>query len=1307
MKKCYSFCAIFSVIFTLLFASCNNLIIEENHSSESDTVYGSLTVNGSEASARSLVVGDITYARVSVTGDDITNAITSDYVDSVGGKGNVSISKVPVGVNRIVTVQAFDKDKQLIEGAVVSAVVDVKAGENSCTVTQETTALANVCTKLKVLGKSLRSVDVDAFKNCIDTDTSWALVDTDKIASDYVNGSLSEKKTDYIKAAGTVQITSAVSDSYRIQITDPSSEVRDLYASTKMLDSAPGTWKILVLDGSSVVASDTIKVVSGQTTTVTVGKVSGGVESGKIIAHVPSSYGYTYAYYWGGDVAAANWPGVSMSKNGDNYDITLEGTKTNIIFNNGGDSNKTNDLYVTEGEWTYSGANTETDSSTTANFTAVENDSSESAIKITVENPYNPDDLSDKIRVHGKYKYIYVWNTGTSIDKTANAMTAESGGWYVYTIDATSASIIFRNAGGDDWSGKTSDLSREAAGEYWFYNNGWYDGNPEDETAPVLSSFTASASGTVSGSVQLSVSASDNSSLSKIVFTLDDSTVIGSVTASGTSATVNYTWETAYVANGKHSVTALAYDSANNASESKSLSFTTKNENLPPVAVISGAASVVAESVKEYSASSSYDQNGGTIASYTWSVSGGAVISSGAGTDKISVTMPSSKTTVTVSLTVKDNEGASASAEKEVRVLDKSERSGDFRDESIYFLMTTRFYDGDSSNNEYCWDEGGEYLKFGDDVKDCAWRGDFKGLAQKLDYIKALGFSAIWITPVVQNASGIDYHGYHAYDFSKVDPRYESKDFTYQDLIDACHAKGIKVIQDIVLNHTGNFGEKNLFHMFDKDTAPYENADVPTSTNIPRSPFMKVAKDGEKYNQLMTGLSMAGGSDYDTAAGEIQYAARINAMKEDSIDTDLIYHHTKTIDWNSENCQLGQMAGDCVDLNTENPTVFKYLTDCYNKYIDMGVDAFRIDTVKHISRYTFNKEFIPAFMERGGESFYIFGETCARYRGRWNEGVPALSPAFYTWKETVSLPWSQSDSSINSASASSHFETYKSSFEHPSWASGIANHLLNGNDYHTPDWSMRSYLDQIDFPMHWAFNSAVDAFNTAVGTNDPDFNDATWNVTYVDSHDYAPDNAPESQRFNGYWPDKLNLIFTFRGIPCIYYGSEIEFKKGCAIDPANTRTSLENSGRAYFGDHLEGTVTASDYGVYTASGTVAETLNHELAQHIRRLNLIRRSITALRKGQYSTQGCSGNIAFKRRYTDSSVDSFALVAINGQATFSGIPSGDYIEVITGKTLSSSGSLTTDSIGEGNMRVYVLKTSSCEVSGKIGEDGAYLK
>ena len=574
-----------------------------------------------------------------------------------------------------------------------------------------------------------------------------------------------------------------------------------------------------------------------------------------------------------------------------------------------------------------------------------------------------------------------------------------------------------------------------------------------------------------------------------------------------------------------------------------------------------------------------------------------------------------------------------------------------------------------------------------------------------------MGFSAIWITPVVENASGIDYHGYHAYDFSKVDPRYESVGFTYQDLIDACHKKGIKVIQDIVLNHSGNFGEKNIFHMFDKETTPYVNKDIPlpsgSTVSTKRSPFMKLATDGSYGAKALA--KALGGKDYDTSIGSVQYGARIDAMKEDSIDTEFIYHHAKMIDWNSENCQLGQMAGDCVDLNTENPKVAEYLRNCYINYIKMGVDGFRIDTVKHISRLTFNNEFIPQFMEAGGDGFYIFGETCARYRGRWNEGVPALSPSFYTWTEDKTFSWSTTDHAANSKAASEHFATYKSGFDHPAWKDGIANHLLKENEYHEPDYSMRSYLDQIDFPMHWAFSNAPDAFRTAVQTNDPDFNDATWNVVYVDSHDYAPDNAPEGQRYAKpeNWPQNMNLMFTFRGIPCIYYGSEVAFMSGAPIDPANTRTSLDKSGRAYFGDYIEGTVNATDFGVYTASGTVKETLSHPLAQHVIRLNKIRRAIPALQKGQYSTAGCSGNIAFKRRYTDNTVDSFALVAIGGQASFEGVPSGEYIEVITGKTVTSTGTLTTGEIDKDNMRIYVLKTANCGVDGKIGTDGAYLK
>ena len=105
----------------------------------------------------------------------------------------------------------------------------------------------------------------------------------------------------------------------------------------------------------------------------------------------------------------------------------------------------------------------------------------------------------------------------------------------------------------------------------------------------------------------------------------------------------------------------------------------------------------------------------------------------------------------------------------------------DFRDESIYFTITTRFYDGDKSNNTHCWDAKQ------DASTDPNWRGDFKGLIEKMDYIKAQGFTAIWITPVVKNASGFDYHGYHAINFKEVDPRYESEDVSFQTVINEAH----------------------------------------------------------------------------------------------------------------------------------------------------------------------------------------------------------------------------------------------------------------------------------------------------------------------------------------------------------------------------------------------------------------------------------------------------------------------------------------------------------------------------------------
>ena len=118
----------------------------------------------------------------------------------------------------------------------------------------------------------------------------------------------------------------------------------------------------------------------------------------------------------------------------------------------------------------------------------------------------------------------------------------------------------------------------------------------------------------------------------------------------------------------------------------------------------------------------------------------------------------------------------------------------DFRAETIYFLLTTRFYDGDPANNFYCRDR----IAFDSSGRptDPHWRGDFKGLIEQLDYLKDLGFTAIWITPPIENRSGLDYHGYHGYDWTRIDPRLESPDATYQHLIDAAHERGIKIIQE-------------------------------------------------------------------------------------------------------------------------------------------------------------------------------------------------------------------------------------------------------------------------------------------------------------------------------------------------------------------------------------------------------------------------------------------------------------------------------------------------------------------------------
>lgn len=635
--------------------------------------------------------------------------------------------------------------------------------------------------------------------------------------------------------------------------------------------------------------------------------------------------------------------------------------------------------------------------------------------------------------------------------------------------------------------------------------------------------------------------------------------------------------------------------------------------------------------------------------------------------------------------------------------------SEDFRDETIYFLMTARFYDGDKMNNIHA-DHDAEV---GNTDADPAWRGDFKGLIEKLDYIKALGFTAIWITPVVENCSGYDFHGYHAVNFRKVDPRLESEGATFEDLVNACHEKGIRLIQDIVLNHTSNGGEEGLFPIVDREYVLDQGVSGNKVITTPKDSAVS------KLDSLIQTISKGSCKSYNTATTDdtqngaaYMYHARDQWMKE----ADTIYRKNVSIGWEDFTVTTGQFAGDCMELNTEMPEVYNYLADTYNDYIKMGVDAFRIDTVKHISRLTMNTVFLPSFdaaaKSVGNNNFFSYAEVACRVNEFVNHNNPCVSPFYYTWKSDKTYAWNDNsvDGKDNLALCKQEYEAGQPNTGSQSQPKST-NVFLEGNDYHTPDYTQSSGMGVIDYAMHFNFSSASKAFNIAK-QEDPYMNDSSYNVVYVDSHDYGPSvdgdsdrDGSDLRRYTGStedWAENLSLMFTFRGIPCIYYGSEIQFKKGVKID--NYFEALENTGRAYFGDNLEGTVTATDFGEYTATGTVADTLNAPLSKHIRKLNKIRAAVPALRRGQYSVEGVDGNIAYKRRYTDADTDSFACIAVSGNATFTGLPGGTYVDACTGDSVNipEGGTLNVSCSGKGNLRVYVLSTDKTPAPGVVGAD-----
>ena len=141
-------------------------------------------------------------------------------------------------------------------------------------------------------------------------------------------------------------------------------------------------------------------------------------------------------------------------------------------------------------------------------------------------------------------------------------------------------------------------------------------------------------------------------------------------------------------------------------------------------------------------------------------------------------------------------------------------KSRPWDEEIIYMVMTDRFFDGDPTNNNPDNIEG----SYDKDHLEAYHGGDIKGLIEKVPYLKELGITTLWITPIVKNietnmmadkgGKQYGYHGYWASDFTKIDPHLGTEE-DLKNLIDLLHENGMKLMVDVVINHSG-YGTKNL-----------------------------------------------------------------------------------------------------------------------------------------------------------------------------------------------------------------------------------------------------------------------------------------------------------------------------------------------------------------------------------------------------------------------------------------------------------------------------------------------------------------
>jgi glycosidase len=231
------------------------------------------------------------------------------------------------------------------------------------------------------------------------------------------------------------------------------------------------------------------------------------------------------------------------------------------------------------------------------------------------------------------------------------------------------------------------------------------------------------------------------------------------------------------------------------------------------------------------------------------------------------------------------------------------------QDDVLYLIMPDRFANGDPSN-----DDPKDSPNIFDRAKPRAYHGgDFAGVREHLDYLKELGVTTLWLTPVVKNSGAQSYHGYGATDLYAVDPHLGAlKD--YQDLVAEAHRRHMKIFFDIVPNHIG----------------PRH----PWVTNPPTPDWFH----GTLQNHLNTSAPLAG----------LFYGKSDGQPGNDPFEVLVDPHAPASL---SRNLTTGWFAGILPDMNTENPLVAQYLLQNSIWWTQTsGLDGLRIDTFPYVSR---------------------------------------------------------------------------------------------------------------------------------------------------------------------------------------------------------------------------------------------------------------------------------------------------------------------------------------------------------------------